>query len=71
MSLNPQPHLTNPTHPTHPNEKPPNPKGESRNLMLIKIILISMLALNIFALLLFIIGAIVLISVAKNNKYLS
>lgn len=38
--------------------------------MLIKAILISMLALNIFALLSFIVGVIVLISVAKNNKYL-
>lgn len=38
--------------------------------MLIKIILISMLVVNIFALVGFIVGAIVLISVAKNNKYL-
>ena len=40
--------------------------------MLIKIILISMLTLNILALLLFIVGAIVLISVARanDNKYL-
>lgn len=40
--------------------------------MLIKIILIAMLVLNISALLLFIVGAIVLISVARaqDNKYL-
>lgn len=40
--------------------------------MLIKIILIAMLVLNISALLLFIVGAIALISVARaqDNKYL-
>lgn len=40
--------------------------------MLIKIILIAMLALNILALLLFIVGAIALINVARtqDNKYL-
>lgn len=40
--------------------------------MLIKIILIAMLALNILALLLFIVGTIALINVARtqDNKYL-
>lgn len=65
MSLRTQPHLNNLI---ISNQRPT--KGE--RAMLIKIILISMLALNIFALLSFIVGAIVLISVARanDNKYL-